>query len=44
MQFSATKFDPDFKVQERMEIPKEAVEVNREEMVSILARLMEQNK
>jgi hypothetical protein len=44
MQFSATKFDPDFKVQEKMEIPKEAVEVNREEMVSILARLMEQNK
>jgi hypothetical protein len=44
MQFNATKFDPTFDVIKEMEIPEEAVEVNRAEMVSILARLMEQNK
>jgi hypothetical protein len=44
MQFNAIKFDPAYDVVKEMEIPKEAVEVNREEMITILARLMEQNK
>jgi hypothetical protein len=44
MQFTATKFDPAYKADKEMEIPSESIEVNREEMVTILARLMEQNK
>jgi hypothetical protein len=44
MQFNATKFDPDFKTSKEMDIPVDAVEVDRDEMVAILDRLMEQNK
>lgn len=44
MQFDATKFDPEFDASEEMEIPEEAVEVERDEMVAILDRLMDQNK
>jgi hypothetical protein len=44
MQFNATKFNPEFSASEEMTIPEEAVEVDREEMVAILDRLMEQNK
>jgi len=43
MQFNATKFDPSFKSNSELEIPEGAIEVNRDEMVAILNRLMEQN-
>lgn len=43
MLFTASKFDPDRAPSEEMEIPEEATEVNRPEMVAILNRLMEQN-
>lgn len=43
MQFSATKFNPVLDADAEMEIPKDAHEVNREELVAILGRLMEQN-
>jgi hypothetical protein len=43
MQFRATKFDPGKAPLEEMEIPSEAKEVNRVEMIAILNRLMEQN-
>lgn len=43
MQFTATKFDPDRAPEEEMDVPDDAVKVNREEMVAILNRLMEQN-
>jgi hypothetical protein len=44
MQFSASKFTPDIDADTDMEIPSEATEVDREELVAILGRLMEQNK
>jgi hypothetical protein len=44
MQFYATKFDPGFKVEKEMDVPKGSIEVNRDELVTILARLMEQNR
>jgi hypothetical protein len=43
MLFTATKFDPNKAPVNEMEIPDEATEVNRGEMVAILNRLMEQN-
>ena len=43
MLFTASKFDPNKAPSEEMEIPDEATEVNRLEMVAILNRLMEQN-
>jgi hypothetical protein len=43
MQFSATKFTPQIDLSKELDIPKDAYEVNREELVTILDRLMEQN-
>lgn len=43
MQFQATKFDTGRSPKEEMVIPDDAQEVNRNEMVAILNRLMEQN-
>jgi hypothetical protein len=43
MEFTATKFDPERSPKEEMNVPVDAVKVNREEMVAILNRLMEQN-
>jgi hypothetical protein len=42
MQFSATRFTPELASDSEMLIPKDAYEVNREEMVAILDRLMQQ--
>ncbi len=44
MQFTATKFDPDFTPKEEMKIPDKATIVNRPEMIAILNRLMVQNQ
>jgi hypothetical protein len=44
MEFTATKFDPVRAPKSEMPIPEEATFVNRNEMVAILNRLMEQNK
>ena len=44
MQFTATKFDPDYLPKGKMEIPDKATFVNRPEMVAILNRLMTQNQ
>ncbi|MBN1598285.1 MAG: hypothetical protein JW894_08320 [Bacteroidales bacterium] len=43
MLFTATKFDPERTPKAEMDIPEEAILVNRNEMVAILNRLMEQN-
>jgi hypothetical protein len=43
MQFSATKFTPELKADTDMDIPKDACEVDREELIAILDRLMNQN-
>ncbi len=43
MHFKATKFEPGRPPKEEMLIPDDALEVNRNEMVAILNRLMEQN-
>lgn len=43
MLFTASKFDPNKAPNKEMNIPKEATEVNRLEMIAILNRLMEQN-
>ncbi len=43
MQFTATKFDPNQPPTDELNIPDNAVKVNREEMVAILNRLMTQN-
>ncbi len=43
MLFTASKFDPNKAPSDEMEIPEEAMQVNRLEMVAILNRLMEQN-
>lgn len=43
MEFKAHKFDPDKAPKEEMLIPEKAVNVNRDDMVAILNRLMEQN-
>jgi len=43
MEFNATKFDPEKPPEEEMTIPDKATDVNRNEMVAILNRLMEQN-
>lgn len=42
MQFSATKFTPELNVGTNMDIPEDAHEVDREEMIAILDRLMSQ--
>ena len=44
MQFTATKFNPEYTPKGRMEIPDQATIVNRPEMVAILNRLMIQNQ
>lgn len=44
MQFTATKFDPEYMPKEKMKIPEQATIVNRPEMVAILNRLMIQNQ
>lgn len=43
MQFSATKFTPELDADTDMEIPEDAHQVDREELVVILDRLMNQN-
>lgn len=43
MEFKASKFDPAKAPEEEMDIPEDAQQVNRTEMVAILNRLMEQN-
>jgi len=43
MEFTATKFNPDLAPTGEMSVPDDAVKVNREQMVAILNRLMEQN-
>jgi ubiquitin len=43
MQFTATKFDPDQIPEKEMAFPNDAIVVNRQEMVAILDRLMDQN-
>ena len=43
MQFQATKFEADRSPKEEIEIPEDALVVNRNELVAILNRLMEQN-
>ena len=43
MYFRATKFEPGHPPKQEMEIPDDALEVNRTEMIAILNRLMEQN-
>jgi hypothetical protein len=43
MQFNAIKFTPKFTLNKEMEIPKDAHNVDREELVAILDRLMQQN-
>lgn len=44
MQFTATKFDPEYMPKQKMKIPEKATIVNRPEMVAILNRLMIQNQ
>lgn len=44
MQFTASKFNPDYAPKQKMEIPEQATIVNRPEMVAILNRLMVQNQ
>jgi hypothetical protein len=43
MEFTATKFNPNESPSGEMDVPENAVKVNREQMIAILNRLMEQN-